>query len=163
MTEGKSRGLLDAEYVALAEFRYQLRRFSRHMEEQVRKLGVNPQQYQVILGVRGLPPDLAPTVGQLAERMQLNHNSMVELVDRCEQAGLLRRTRSHADRRQVTLAITGQGEALLRKLGRAAREELRTSGPSLVTAVQHLMKGANRAQNRSRNERRKGVSKKTGL
>src|SRR5262249_40435780 len=145
------------EYVALAEFRYQLRRFSRHMEEQVRKLGVNPQQYQVILGVRGLPRDLAPTVGRLAERMQLNHNSMVELVDRCEQAGLLRRARSDADRRQVILAITGRGEALLRKLGWAAREELRTSGPSLVKAVQRLMKGTN-GRHRAANERRRGAS-----
>src|SRR5262245_49062099 len=162
MSDEKNRSLRDGEYVALAEFRYQLRRFSRHMEEQVRNLGVNPQQYQVILAVRGLPREQAPTVGCLAERMQLNHNSMVELVDRCEQAGLLRRTRSDADRRQVTLAITGQGEALLRKLGRAAREELRTSGPSLVRAVQRLIKGAHRTHSRTRNGRGREVPRKTG-
>ena len=140
MSKGKSAGLLDAEYVALAEFRYQLRRFSRRMEEQVRGMGVNPQQYQVVLAVRGLPPGQAPTVGRLAERMQLNHNSMVELVDRCEHAGLLERTRSDADRRHVTMTITSRGEALLRKLGAAAREELRSSGPSLVEAVLRLTK-----------------------
>src|SRR5215510_9581917 len=99
MTKGKNMGLHDAEYIALAEFRYQLRRFSRSMEDQVRKLGVNPQQYQVVLAIRGLPKGQAPTVGRLAERMQLNHNSMVELVDRCEDSGLLCRTRSDADRR----------------------------------------------------------------
>jgi DNA-binding MarR family transcriptional regulator len=162
MRKGKNMGLLDAEYVALAEFRYQLRRFSRNMEEQVRKLGVNPQQYQVVLALRGLPAGQAPTVTRLAERMQLNHNSMVELIDRCEHAGLLRRTRSDADRRQVTLAITGRGEALLRKLGRAAREELRGSGPSLVKAVLHLTRGVNRGRERPKNEPRKGVSRKTG-
>src|SRR5215472_17179385 len=128
MRRVKKMGLLDAEYIALAEFRYQLRRFSRNMEEQVRKLGVNPQQYQVVLAVRGLPAGQTPSISRLAERMQLNHNTMVELVDRCERAGLLRRMRSAADRRQVTLAITAQGEALLRKLGAAAREELRESG-----------------------------------
>ena len=117
MKKSKNMGLLDAEYVALAEFRYQLRRFSRNMEEEVRKLGVNPQQYQVVLAVRGLPAGEAPTVTRLAERMQLNHNSMVELIDRCEHAGLLRRTRSDADRRQVILAITGRGEGLLRQSG----------------------------------------------
>src|SRR6516225_5624681 len=165
MSTGRSRSLLDAEYVALAEFRYQLRRFSRNMEEQVRKLGVNPQQYQVVLAVRGLPAGEAPTVTRLAERMQLNHNSMVELVDRCEHAGLLRRTRSEADRRQVILALTGRGEGLLRSLGRAAREQLRGSGPSLVKAVLHLTKGVNTGKRkRQRNEPRKGVSvsKKTG-
>jgi DNA-binding MarR family transcriptional regulator len=161
MAKGKNMGLHDAEYVALAEFRYQLRRFSRNMEEQVRNLGVNPQQYQVVLAVRGFPPGQVPTVGQLAERMQLNHNSMVELLDRCEQAGLLRRTRSHADRRQVTLAITGQGEELLRKLGAAAREELRESGPSLVKAVLRLTKPANSVRRKPGGNRRKGVSKRT--
>lgn len=163
MMKGKNQSLLDAEYIALAEFRYQLRKFSRHMEEQVRKLGLNPQQYQVVLALRGLPGGQAPTVGRLAERMQLNHNSMVELVDRCEHSGLLRRTRSDADRRQVTLAITGRGEALLRKLGTAAREELRGSGPSLVKAVLHLTRDADRSRRkRPKNEPRKGVSKKTG-
>ena len=167
MKKSKNMGLLDAEYVALAEFRYQLRRFSRNMEEQVRKLGVNPQQYQVVLAVRGLPAGEAPTVTRLAERMQLNHNSMVELVDRCEHAGLLRRTRSEADRRQVILALTGRGEGLLRSLGRAAREELRGSGPSLVKAVLHLTKGVNTGKRkRPKNEPRKGVSvsvsRKTG-
>jgi DNA-binding MarR family transcriptional regulator len=163
MRKGKNMDLLDAEYIALAEFRYRLRRFSRHMEEQVRKLGVNPQQYQVVLAVRGLPEGEAPTVTRLAERMQLNHNSMVELIDRCEHAGLLRRTRSDSDRRQVTLAITSRGEGLLRKLGRAAREELRGSGPSLVKAVLHLTKDVNpRKTKRRKNEPRKGAFKKTG-
>jgi DNA-binding MarR family transcriptional regulator len=161
MNTGQSRSLLDAEYVALAEFRYQLRRFSRNMEEQVRKLGVNPQQYQVVLGIRGLPARDTPTIGRLAERMQLNHNSMVELVDRCEQAGLLRRTRSGADRRQVALAITAQGEALLRKLGAAAREELRESGPSLVKAVLRLTRPANRPRRKPGRNPRKGASKRT--
>jgi DNA-binding MarR family transcriptional regulator len=160
MTIGKRMALQDAEYIALAEFRYQLRRFSRHMEEQVRKLGVNPQQYQVVLAVRGLPHDQAPTVGRLAERMQLNHNTMVELVDRCEHAGLLQRARSDADRRQVRLTLTTQGEALLRQLGRAAREELQSSGPALVDAVRRLTQGAARKPLSKKNERRRGVSRK---
>lgn len=161
MSAGQSRSLLDAEYVALAEFRYQLRRFSRNMEEQVRKLGVNPQQYQVVLAVRGLPAGHTPSISRLAERLQLNHNSMVELADRCEQAGLLRRTRSGTDRRQVTLAITAQGEALLRKLGAAAREELRESGPSLVRAVLHLTRPANRTRRKPGGNQHKGASRRT--
>ena len=87
---------------------------------------------------------------------------MVELVDRCEDSGLLRRTRSDADRRQVTLTITGQGEALLRKLGWAAREELRSSGPALVTAVHRLIKrGARPGQGSPGRVQRKGGSRKT--
>ena len=139
MSKGKNaRPLSEPEYLALGEFRYQLRRFLRHMEEASRLLGANPQQYQLVLAVKGLPKDVAPTISQLAERMQLNHNSMVELVDRCEANQLLRRTRSASDRRQVTLSITPEGESLLRQLGVAARQELLDMGPVLVDVIQRL-------------------------
>jgi DNA-binding MarR family transcriptional regulator len=154
--------LQDGEYIALAEFRYRLRRFQRHMEEQVRKLGVNPQQYQLVLAVKGLPRNQAPTIGSLAERMQLNHNSMVELVDRSERSGLLRRGRSGPDRRLVTLSITAEGEALLRKLGSAAREELRDSGPSLIEAVRRLTHDSSPAKPATKKKsQERGGSKRT--
>jgi DNA-binding MarR family transcriptional regulator len=127
--------LQPAECLTLAEFRYQLRKFLRHMEERTRALGASPQQYQLVLALKGLPQGQSPTIRNLAERMQLNHNSMVELVDRCERRGLLPRVRSKNDRRQVALHVTAKGETLLRKLGAAAREELRGSGPSLVAAI----------------------------
>lgn len=149
-----SRPLNSGEYVALAAFRYQLRKFQRHMEEQVRDAGLNPQQYQLVLAVKGLPLSQSPTIGALAERMQLNHNSMVELVDRCQRRGLLRRERNGPDRRQVMLSITGRGEALLRKLGTAARQELMDSGPSLVDAVQRLTRGAAASNSRQRASKR---------
>lgn len=132
------RPLSEPEYLALGEFRYQLRRFLRHMEDASRLLGANPQQYQLVLAVKGLPKDVVPTISRLAERMQLNHNSMVELVDRCEENKLLSRTRSENDRRQVTLSITPEGEALLRQLGVAARQELVDMGPALMDAITRL-------------------------
>jgi DNA-binding MarR family transcriptional regulator len=139
MSKGRNlRPLTEPEYLALAEFRYQVRRFLRHMEEATRALKVNPQQYQLILAIKGLPRGSKPTISSLAERMQLNHNSMVELVDRCEENQLLRRSRSDSDRRQVTLSITPEGEALLRKLGAAARMELRDMGPALVDSIHRL-------------------------
>lgn len=160
--EKKSRALLEAEYMALAEFRYQLRRFLRHMEDEVRQLGVNPQQYQVILAIKGLPQEQVPTISRIAERMQLNHNSTVELVDRCEERGLLKRARSGSDRRQVTLMITQEGDAMLRRLGSAARQELRSIGPMLVDSVIRLTQ-----QNEGRFAARSGTkraaaSKKAG-
>jgi len=133
------KSLNDAEYMALAEFRFQIRKYLRFMEEKARAAGQNPQQYQLILAVKGLPRGSSPTIGVLAERMQLNHNSMVELVDRCEQRGLLRRSRSGGDRRQVELVVTAEGEDFLRGLASAGREELRTSGPILAKAIHHLI------------------------
>lgn len=162
MSKGKNvRPLSEPEYLALAEFRYQLRRFLRNMEEAARLSGANPQQYQLILAIKGLPRNMEPTITQLAERMQLNHNSMVELADRCEQHKLLRRTRSAADRRQVSLSLTSEGEALLRRLGVAARQELRDAGPILVEAILRLT-GDGRARDAKTETRpRPGGTKKS--
>jgi DNA-binding MarR family transcriptional regulator len=163
MSKGKNvRPLSEPEYLALGEFRYQLRRFLRNMEEAARQLGANPQQYQLILAIKGLPKGIEPTITQLAERMQLNHNSMVELADRCEEHKLLRRMRSAADRRQVSLSITPEGEALLRRLGVAARQELRDAGPVLVEAILRLT-GDGRARDAKTETRpHTGVTKKSG-
>ena len=163
MSKGKNlRPLTEPEYLALGEFRYQLRRFLRHMEEATRSLGVNPQQYQLVLAIKGLPGDIVPTISQLAERMQLNHNSMVELVDRCEEHNLIRRNRSDNDRRQVTLSILPEGEVLLRKLGMAARQELRDSGPVLVDAVLRLTGDSrvSKEPNAATQSRKGGVKKR---
>jgi len=164
MSKGKSvRPLSEAEYLALGEFRYQVRRYMRLMEEATRRLGANPQQYQLVLAVKGLPRDVAPTISRLAERMQLNHNSMVELVDRCEENNLLRRSRSATDRRQVTLSVTPDGEGLLRRLGVAARQELRDSGPVLVDAILRLTGETRSAKGAAPAPRpRTGGNKKSG-
>ncbi|HEY6252668.1 MAG TPA: MarR family winged helix-turn-helix transcriptional regulator [Candidatus Angelobacter sp.] len=151
--------LIDAEYMALAEFRYQIRKYLRFMEERARAAGQSPQQYQLILAIKGLPSGASPTIGALAERLQLNHNSMVELVDRCERRGLLRRTRSGNDRRQVELMVTAEGDSFLQTLASAGREELRSIGPILAQAIQHLISGEGR---RSSSSSSGGRKKKTG-
>ncbi|MCU1221250.1 MAG: transcriptional regulator, MarR family [Candidatus Angelobacter sp.] len=163
MSKGKNvRPLTEPEYLALGEFRYQVRRFLRNMEEATRLLGANPQQYQLVLAVKGLPKETAPTISNLAERMQLNHNSMVELVDRCEENSLLRRTRSGEDRRQVSLSIMPEGEALLRQLGVAARQELQEKGPILVEAILGLAGNGRTKGSKAESRPRAGGTKKSG-
>jgi DNA-binding MarR family transcriptional regulator len=159
MSKGKNvRPLSEPEYLALGEFRYQLRRFLRNMEEATRQLGANPQQYQLILAIKGLPEKMEPTISRLAERMQLNHNSMVELADRCEEQNLVRRSRSSTDRRQVKLCILPDGETLLRELGVAARQELRETGPILVEAILGLTAdGAAKTKVRPRGSKKSGT------
>ncbi|HZU33936.1 MAG TPA: helix-turn-helix domain-containing protein [Candidatus Angelobacter sp.] len=139
MPKALSKPLTGPQYVALSEFRYQLRIYLRHMEEQARANGNHPQQYQLLLAIKGLPEPRVPTISTLAERMQMNHNSMVELVNRCEKRGLLSRTRSSSDRRWVTLAITAKGDAVLRQQASASRRELLTIGPVLVETLQSLI------------------------
>ena len=92
-----------AEYRALAKFRYELRRFLRFSEQAARAAGLEPQQHQLLLAVRGMPPRAPATNGGLGERLQLRHHSTVEVVDRMEARGLVRRARQGHDRRWVAV------------------------------------------------------------
>ena len=131
--------LSQAHYRALAEFRYQVRRFTAFSEDAARRAGIEPRQHQMLLAIKGLPRGLRPTVGVLAERMQLRHHSVVELADRLGARRLVARRRAKRDRREILLAITVRGEALLRRLTLAHRAELRTAGPALRSALDELL------------------------
>jgi len=129
--------LTAANYQALAEFRYQIRRFLHFSEEAARAAGLEPAQHQLLLAVKGHSGE--PTVGDLAERLQLRHHSVVELIDRLAERGLAVRHRADADRRQVCIRLTRKGEAVLRKLSLEHRAELRSAGRSLVGALQAVL------------------------
>ncbi|HVV85452.1 MAG TPA: MarR family transcriptional regulator [Kofleriaceae bacterium] len=133
--------LADRDYVALADFRHQLRRFLAFSEERARAIGLEPRQHQLLLALRGLPADVAPTVGALAERLLLRHHTVVELVDRLQRRGLVRRTRASEDRRQTRLAITARGRALLARLSIEHQLELASAGPALVASLRRALRG----------------------
>lgn len=131
----------------MAEFRYQLRRFLRFSEVAARAAGLEPQQYLLLLALRGLPAGVRPTIGTLAERLQLRHHSTVGLVDRLERQGLVARARDARDRRQILVHVTPRGERVLRLLARHHRDALSVVGPRLgsaLRAVMHPPKGAGR-------------------
>ena len=123
------------DYTLLAELRYQIRRFLRFSEEAARSAGLEPQQHQLLLAVKGLPEDRLPTIGVIAERLQLQHHSAVELVDRSVQRGLVKRMRSTTDQRQVLIRLTAKGERILRDLSMHHRETLKDAGPMLVQVL----------------------------
>jgi len=127
------------EYRTLAEFRYQIRTFLAFSEEAARENGLNGQQHQLLLAIKGLPPDVAPTIGVLAERMKLRHHTTVELVDRLCDRGYIKRETGKTDRRQVHPRITASGERLLRRLTSIHRKELRSSGPVLLATLRKLI------------------------
>ena len=129
-------------FKAMAELRYQIRRFLRFSENAARKAGIEPQQHQLLLAIRGLPEGLKPTIGVLAERMQLQHHSTVELIDRLVERGLLCRLRSTDDRRQVLVKLTRDGEQFLKTLSLHHLEELLSTGPKFVKILQSLIENA---------------------
>lgn len=127
------------DYETLSEFRYQIRRFLRFSETAARAQGLNGQQHQLLLALKGLPVGLKPTVGALAERLQLRHHSTVELVDRLLDHGYVARRPDPDDRRQVLVGVTPRGEAVLRNLTSMHHEELHTAGPLLLTMLRKLV------------------------
>ena len=129
------------DYQALAEFRYQIRRFLRLSEEAAAKTGLEPQQHQFLLALKGLAHQERVTIGDLAERLQLRHHSVVGLINRLVQRKLIERRKGERDRRQVYIHLTPRGEGLLRELSLYHRGELQASGPALVKALSALIDG----------------------
>lgn len=129
------RAVSVAEYRALAEFRYQIRRFLNVSEQAARAAGLEPQQYLLLLALRGLPEGKQATILTLAERLQLRHHSVVGLIDRLEKRGLVRRVQGKEDRRKVLISLTARGEQILDNLARKRLAELRATGPELVRAL----------------------------
>ena len=136
-----------ADYRALAEFRYQIRLFLRFSEQAARAAGVEPQQHQLLLACKGLPAGSRPSIRTLATRMCLEHNTIVQLADKLEAAGLLKRAPNPHDRREVLLAITPDGEALLAELSTLHRDQLRKSGPTLYRALGTILDGLDPPKN----------------
>ncbi len=115
-----------ADFVALAEFRYRLRRFLRFSEELSQDNGITPLQYQLMLQLRGFPGRVWATVAELAERLQAKHHGVVALVTRCEALGLVLRRSSQNDLRVVEIHLTAQGRRCIDRLARLHRSELQS-------------------------------------
>ncbi len=144
-----------ATYRALADFRYQIRRFVRFSEEVAQNAGIEPQHHQLLLALKGIPAGETPRIAYLAERLQIQHHSAVELVDRLHKKGLIRRTRSSLDRREVHVRLTPRGERLLQKLTLHTRAELRSAASALVVALRSVM--ARKSAPRTARERKRRV------
>jgi len=142
------------DYQAMAEFRYQIRRFLRFSESAARQAGLEPQQYLMLLALKGLPDGQSGRIGALAERLQIQHHSTVELVDRLEKRGMVRRRRSENDRREVMLELSPRGEKVLRDLALYHREELRELAPGLVRSLKKAVTETRRPARAARPERR---------
>ena len=127
-------------YRALAAFRHEIRRFVRASEDAARSAGLEPQQHQLLLALKGAPRDTAPTIAWLAERLQLQHHSLVGLVDRLEGRELVRRRRDAADHRRTLVTLTRRGEAVLHRLSVVHQEEIRSRAGGFVSALAAIVR-----------------------
>jgi DNA-binding MarR family transcriptional regulator len=129
--------LTKQDFEALARFRFAIRRYLRFSEETVRQHGVTPQQYQLLLALKGYPDREWATVGELAERLQLRHHSVVELVTRAQAQDLVDRAPHPDDGRAVRVTLTAKGDHLLAELAALHREELRRMESALALPNWH--------------------------
>jgi DNA-binding MarR family transcriptional regulator len=127
------------EFRALAELRYRIRQFLKESDVTAREEGLEPQQYLMLLAIRGLPPDVPGKIRTLADRLALKHHSAVELLDRLEQRGYVKRTRSREDKRQVLVSLLPKGQKVLERVVQQRISELRASGRQLVHAIDALL------------------------
>jgi DNA-binding MarR family transcriptional regulator len=126
----------------LAEFRHRIRKFLHYSEQAARAEGIEPQQHQLLLILKGLPRDARPTLSTLADRLCLRHNSTVELVNRLVERGAVRRRHASEDHREVWVELTPSGETLLHRLSNLHWRELRVSGPALSQSLNAVMRHA---------------------
>jgi DNA-binding MarR family transcriptional regulator len=149
-----------ADYRALAALRYRIRLFIGEADDAARRVGLDPQQYFLLLAVRGLPSGVEATIQTLAERLALKHNSTVELIDRLEAHGYVCRTRSREDRRSVIVSLRPLGEKVLEQVAQQRITELRAGGMALVEAIGALLGNPRWPKKRPRPQRNASQQKR---
>jgi DNA-binding MarR family transcriptional regulator len=142
-----------ADYQSLAEVRYHIRRYLHFSEQASRAADLEPRQYQLLLAIKGMPNGVQPRIGELAESMQIQHHSAVELVNRLVACGYVQRDRADADRRTVLVTTTPKGERVLRNLILTHRAELSIRGPALIAALKRAIQTGRSAELRQKRSR----------
>lgn len=113
------------DYEMLAEFRATLRRFISFSEVAARKAGLTPRQHQTLLAIKGSPGKAPVSIGDLAEKLRLRHNTTVELANRLVAAKLVSRVADPVDKRRIWLKVAAKGEARLATLSAIHLNDLR--------------------------------------
>lgn len=133
--EGDSRSMTKRDFEALARFRFAVRSYLRFSEETVRQHGLTPQHYQLLLALKGVPDREWASVGELAEQLQLRHHSTVELVDRAQGNGLVRRDEDPDDGRTVRVLLTAEGQRMLALLSPLHRDQMQRMVAALTPPI----------------------------
>jgi DNA-binding MarR family transcriptional regulator len=128
-----------ADFRKQADFRYWIRRFLRASEDHARAAGLGASQFLLLLAVKGTPDGKPPNISSIAERMLIETHSVVELVDRCVQSGMLERFRDGLDQRKVFVRLTELGNEVVEKIATQNREELMDAIPALMEFLKSLV------------------------
>jgi len=136
--KGGPMSLTLSDFRKQAEFRYHLRRFLYASEVHARKAGLEPNQYQLLLCVKGMPDSYMPNITTLSERLMIETHSTVELLDRCVRKGLAERYREGPDRRHVFVRLTELGNSIVEKIAMQNRQEMLAALPAFIQFLETL-------------------------
>ena len=90
-----------------------LLRLSRELRKETEQLGITSRQVTLLWLIRG---NSGMSLRELAAEERISAPALSGHVDRLEKAGLLERARDATDRRRVGLALTDEGERLLKRV-----------------------------------------------
>lgn len=127
-----------ADYEALSNLRYTLRRFMDFSTSAAQEEGLPTQQHQALLAIKGHRGEDAMTIGMLAERLLIAPHSATELVGRLVSAGYVSRRADPNDKRRQTLELTDKAEGVLKRLTAIHLTEIREMAPQLIHILKRL-------------------------
>ncbi len=130
--------LTDADYEALSNLRYTLRRFMDFSTSAAQEEGLPTQQHQALLSIKGHRGEDSMTIGMLAERLLIAPHSATELVGRLVTAGYVSRRTDPNDKRRQTLELTDKAERALKRLTAIHLTEIREMAPQLIDILRKL-------------------------
>ena len=138
--------LTDADYEALANLRYILRRFMDFSTSAAQREGLPSQQHQALLAIRAHPGPEPMSIGELARSLLIKNHSAVELVARLVERDLVARRDADADRRRVILALWPRGIECLEAISRRNLERLNDGADILVGITKAARRAARPAR-----------------
>ena len=113
----------------------------RIIDSHMEPFGITAAQFKVLIIMEQCDVD---TPAELCRNLSVDSGSMTRMLDRLEQKNLLIRQRSEADRRQVRLVLTEEGQdlvALLPQIGADAMNQLaRAITPQELQSLEHILK-----------------------
>jgi DNA-binding MarR family transcriptional regulator len=129
------------DYDALGAFRYAMRKFLRFSKEILNaRARLTPEQYEALLAIKTRSGSTGITVGELSERLQVKHHTVVSLLDKLVARTLVTRERAARDRRQVRVKLTRRGDSVLARLAKIHRREIRHRSSEMIEVLRRLQK-----------------------
>jgi DNA-binding MarR family transcriptional regulator len=130
--------LSEEQYQVLLVFRTALRRYLQWSAVESARMGLTPQQHQLLLAVRAHPGPKPPSIGDLSDYLVIRHHSAVELAKRAEAAGLVRRADDPDDQRVVRMTLTDEGRRVISALAERHMTELQRVSDRLGISEQMM-------------------------